>query len=94
MWNQKERVFHLLHDALKPGGVAVIWEPAWPTDIARLREPRGRAMGVQNLSEYVQGNHFLQPAEIEAAFIAVGMKPRTTLFGGGFEAVVVAARPR
>jgi hypothetical protein len=51
-------------------------------------------MGVQNLSEYVQGNHFLQPAEIEAAFIAVGMKPRTTLFGGGFEAVVVAARPR
>jgi SAM-dependent methyltransferase len=92
VWDQRERVFRILRDALAPGGVAVIWEPAWPSDLSRLRDPRARAMAVQNLSEHVQGNHFLRPAEIEAAFAEVGMPVRTFLFGGGLEAVVVAKR--
>jgi hypothetical protein len=86
-----ERVFRSLRDALSPGGVAVIWEPAWPDDLAALREPRARGMAIQNLSEHVQGNHFLRPAEIEAAFAEVGMRAQ---FGGGLEAVVVATRSR
>jgi SAM-dependent methyltransferase len=92
VWDQRERVFRILHDSLQPGGVAVIWEPAWPADLAALRDPRARAMAVQNLSEHVQGNHFLQPAEIEAAFAEVGMPTHTFRFAGGLEAVVVARR--
>jgi SAM-dependent methyltransferase len=92
VWDQRERVFHSLHDALLPGGVAVIWEPAWPDDLASLREPRARGLAVQNLSEYVQGNHFLRPVEIEAAFAEVGMRAQTFRFGAGLEAVVVATR--
>jgi SAM-dependent methyltransferase len=92
VWERRAHVFRLLHDALERGGVAVIWEPAWPADVTRLRDPRARAMAVQNLSEHVQGNHFLQPAEIEAAFSEVGMPTRTFLFGDGLEAVVVAKR--
>ena len=94
VWDRRERVFHTLHDSLQPGGVAVIWEPAWPSELARLRDPRARAMAVQNLAEHVQGNHFLRPAEIEAAFSEVDMPARTFLFGGGLEAVVVATRTR
>ncbi len=93
VWDQRERVFRLLRDALQPGGAAVIWEPAWPDDMTRLREPRARALAVQNLSEHVQGNHLLRPAEIEAAFAEVGMPAGTVLVGGGFEAVVVGRRP-
>ncbi|HSQ66519.1 MAG TPA: class I SAM-dependent methyltransferase [Polyangiaceae bacterium] len=92
VWDRRERVFPLLRDALEPGGVAVIWEPAWPAELEQLRDPRMRAMAVQNLSEHVQGNHFLRPPEIEAAFAEVGMPARTLLFGGGLEAVVVAKR--
>lgn len=94
VWEQRARVFHLLHDALEPGGVAVIWEPAWPADLQRLRDPRARGMAMQNLAEHVQGNHFLRPTEIEAAFAEVGMPARTYLFGGGLEAVVVGRRER
>lgn len=93
VWDQRERVFRLLHDALEPGGVAVIWEPAWPDDIESLREGRARGMAFQNLSEHVQGNHFLRPAEIAAAFAEVGMQSETYLFAGGLEAVVVGTRP-
>ncbi len=93
VWDQRGRVFRLLREALQPGGVAVIWEPAWPADVTRLRDPRARVLAVQNLSEHVQGNHFLQPSEIEAAFAQVGMTARTQLFGGGLEAIVVATRP-
>ncbi|NOU29639.1 MAG: hypothetical protein HOO96_17175 [Polyangiaceae bacterium] len=49
-------------------------------------------MALQNLSEHVQGNHFLRPAEIEAAFAGVGMKAHTLRFSAGLEAVVVATR--
>lgn len=93
VWDQKDRVFALLRDAVRPGGIVVVWEPAWPADLTRLREPRARAMAVQNLGEHVQGNHFLRPDEIESAFASVGLRPRTALFGGGLEAAVVARRP-
>jgi SAM-dependent methyltransferase len=94
VWDQRDRVFRLLHDALEPGGAALIWEPAWPADITRLRDPRGRGLAMQNLSEHVQGNHFLRPDEIEAAFRAVGMQAETHLFGDGFEALVIGRRAR
>lgn len=85
-------VFRLLRDRLAPGGAAVIWEPAWPTDRALLRTPAYRVMAFQNLSEHVQGNHFLRSDEIEAAFEDVGMTATTWRFHGGSEAVVVGRR--
>jgi SAM-dependent methyltransferase len=92
VWDQKERVFSILRSALRPGGVAVIWEPAWPREIGALREPRRRPMAFQNLGEHVQGNHFLRPEEIEAAFRDAGMRASTQLFVEGTEAIVVGER--
>jgi len=92
VWDQKERVFSTLHEALLPGGSVVIWEPRWPDDVSTLREPRRRAMAFQNLNEHVQGNHFLRPAEIEEAMRSVGLTPQTFLFADGNEAVVVGTR--
>lgn len=92
VWDQRDKVFGILRDAVAPGGSVVIWEPCWPDDRAALREPRRRAMAFQNLNEHVQGNHFLRPAEIEAAMRSVGLEPRTTLFAEGTEAVVVGTR--
>ncbi|MEI8257785.1 MAG: class I SAM-dependent methyltransferase [Deltaproteobacteria bacterium] len=92
VWDQRDKVFAILRDSLRPGGVAVIWEPSWPQGIEALREPRRRGMAFQNLSEHVQGNHFLRPEEIEAAFRGVGMTATTQLFGEGTEAVVVGRR--
>ena len=93
VWAGKETVFRSLYAHLRPGGVAVIWEPRWPDDVADLRHPSRRGMAFQNLSEHVQGNHFLRPSEIEAAFRGVGMSAETFLFAGGNEMVVVGQRP-
>jgi SAM-dependent methyltransferase len=93
VWDQKTRVFGLIRDALRPGGLAVIWEPAWTDDRAALRDPPRRAMAFQNLNEHVQGNHFLRPEEIVAAFAAVDMPATVYTFANGAEAVVVARRP-
>jgi len=92
VWDRKDSVLVTLRNALKPGGHAIIWEPAWPAELAALREPRRRAMAVQNLSEHVQGNHFLMPSEIERAFHNVGMQTQTFLFADGTESVVIASR--
>lgn len=92
VWHDQQRVFELLRDAVKPGGVVVIWEPAWPAELASLREPRRRMLAFQNLNEHVQGNHFLRPEEISAAFHAVGFTTQTLLFAEGAEAVVVATK--
>ncbi len=92
VWDQRQKVFGILRDALKPRGVAVIWEPSWPAGLGALREPRRRVMAYQNLSEHVQGNHFLRPDEIESAFFEVGMRAETFHFAEGTEAVVVATR--
>jgi SAM-dependent methyltransferase len=93
VWDRRDEVFAALRDHLKPGGAAVVWEPRWPDDVAALREPRRRAMAFQNLSEHVQGNRFLRPGEVEAAFRAAGMEAETFLFAGGDEMVVVGRRP-
>ena len=94
VWDQRDKVFGILRDALVPGGSVVIWEPRWPDEVASLREPRKRPLAFQNLSEHVQGNHFLRPAEIEAAMRDVGLSPQTFLFADGTEAVVVGRRER
>lgn len=88
----RDAVFAMFRDRLKPGGCAVIWEPRWPDDITALRDPRRRGMAFHNLSEHVQGNHFLRPAEVEEAFRAVGMSAETWLFADGAEMVVVGRK--
>lgn len=85
-------LFTWLRDNLKAGGYAAIWEPAWPDDRTALREPGRGGMAFQNLSEHVQGNHFLRPQEIVDAFAKAGMTARLYLFAGGAEAMVVAQR--
>ena len=92
VWDQKENVARILDAHLAPGGAVVIWEPAWPDDRAELRTPPRRGMAVQNLSEHVQGNHFLRPAEIEAALGSVGLETEVFRFREGAEAVVVGRR--
>jgi SAM-dependent methyltransferase len=87
-----QMLFDWLRNNLKPDGYVVIWEPAWPADRAALREPSRRGMAFQNLSEHVQGNHFLRPEEIQAAFAQAGMTSTVHLFAQGNEAIVVAKR--
>ncbi len=83
------QLFSWLKGNLKAGGYVVIWEPAWPASRATLRQPPYRGMSFQNLTEHVQGNHFLRPDEIAGAFEAVGMTARIHLFANDTEAVVV-----
>lgn len=92
VWDEKDAVFRILRDHLKPGGAAVIWEPHWPLDRAALREPGRRMVAFQNLTEHVQGNHFLRPTEIAEAFNGVGLTPEIFSFADGREAVVVGVR--
>lgn len=78
---------------LVPGGLLVVWEPRWPDDPAGLAaDPRLRGMAFQNLSEHVQGNHFLRPLEVEAAMRQAGLEPTTHLFAEGTEMVVVGRK--
>jgi SAM-dependent methyltransferase len=92
VWDRKDEVFEKLRSFLRPGGYAVIWEPNWPAAREELRQPGRAPMAFQNLSEHVQGNHFLRADEIAAAFTAVGMEPRIHLFAEGREAVVTGRR--
>lgn len=92
VWSEKENVFRILKEHLKPGGAAVIWEPNWPQTRTALREPGKSGMALSNLFEYVQGNHFLRPEEIEAAFHQVGMETRVYLFANGNDAVIVGTK--
>ncbi len=50
-------------------------------------------MAFQNLSEHVQGNHFLRPEEIAGAFREAGLEPSIQLFAEGREAVVTGHKP-
>lgn len=93
VWNEKENVFRILKEHLKPGGYAIIWEPSWPASRRELRLPNKRPMAFQNLAEHIQGNHFLRPDEIQGEFERVGMGAEVHLFLGGNESVVVARRP-
>lgn len=93
VWSEKGNVFRILREHLRPGGVAVIWEPAWPDDREALRAPPMRGMAFQNLAEHVQGNHFLRPAEIAAELEAAGLEPSIHRLAEGREAVVVGRKP-
>ena len=70
----------------------MIWEPRWPDDLSELRAPDRRAVAFQNLSEHIQGNHFLRRSQVEGALRAAGLQPRTLLVAGGREMVVVGKR--
>lgn len=93
VWDDKENVFRILKQHLAPQGAAVIWEPRWPDEATTLRQPRARGLAFQNLSEHVQGNHFLRPDEIADEMKKVGLEPTVHLFGEGHEAVVVGVKP-
>ncbi len=93
VWDRREKLFAIVREVLVPGGSMVVWEPRWPDDITALRDPKRRMMAFQNLSEHIQGNHFLRPSEIEAAMAAVGLIPETRLFADGNEAVVIGRKP-
>lgn len=88
VWDQKENVFRILREHLRPGGAAVIWEPNWPARRADLRSPARRGMAFQNLSEHVQGNHFLRPEEIAEQFRTVGLEPEVYFVADGRDVVV------
>ena len=90
--HDRNGIFAWLHDNLKPGGYAVIWEPAWPAERSALRDPARRALSFQNLSEHIQGNHLLHPEEIVAAFAGQDMQSQVYRFAGDNEAVIVAQR--
>ena len=92
VWSEKENVFRILKEHLKPGGVAVIWEPNWPQTRAELRNPGKAGMALSNLIEHIQGNHYMRPEEIEAAFHSVDMDTQVYLFANGNEAVVVGRK--
>jgi SAM-dependent methyltransferase len=92
VWSEKANVFRILHEHLKPGGAAVIWEPNWPQQRAALRDPARRGMAVQNLGEHIQGNHFLRAEEIADTFRSIGMEAQIYLFASGNEAVVVGRK--
>lgn len=92
VWDERARVFRVLHDHLEPGGAALIWEPNWPVTRELLREPARRVMAFQNLSEHVQGNHFLTAPEIADCARDAGLVPEIHLFLDGREAMIVARR--
>ncbi len=91
VWELRGALFDRLYRELNPGGAVVIWEPAWPGDTGILRQPEYRGMAFQNVTEHVQGNHFLQPSEISAALEASGF--RSELHPVGSDVVVVGRRP-
>ncbi|NIT65059.1 MAG: class I SAM-dependent methyltransferase [Gammaproteobacteria bacterium] len=92
VWAEGERVFAILRAHLKPGGLAVIWEPNWPAERGALRNGPRRAMAFQNLAEHVQGNRFLQAEEIAERLEASGLEPEIHLFAEGREAVIVGRK--
>jgi len=92
VWSERDRLLPRLAERLAPGGAVVVWEPAWPDRRSALLDPARRPMAFQNLAEHVQGNHFLRPAEVAAAFEAVGLTPEVHLFAGDKEAVIVARK--
>jgi SAM-dependent methyltransferase len=91
VWDRQSDVMAAIFDRLKPGGAAVIWEPAWPADPRSLRTEGRPGITWNNILEHAQGNHLLRPDEIAAAAAAAGLVP--TIHPVGFDVVVVARRP-
>jgi trans-aconitate methyltransferase len=93
VWEKRESALAVLDRHLAPGGSVVFWEPRWPDTRAELREPRRRGMAFQNLSEHVQGNHFLRPDDVAAELERLGMRVEQHFFADGAEMVLVGTRP-
>jgi SAM-dependent methyltransferase len=91
VWDRQIDVMAAIFDRLRPGGAAVIWEPAWPADPRSLRTEGRPGITWNNILEHAQGNHLLRPDEIAAAAAAAGLVP--TIHPVGFDVVVVARRP-
>lgn len=89
VWETRGAIFDRLRAQLKPQGAIVIWEPAWPEDHRALNTPALRGMAFQNLTEHVQGNHFLHPEEIAKALQDAGLQAEIYPFGSD---VVVVGR--
>jgi SAM-dependent methyltransferase len=89
VWDQKDNVFRILRAHLAPGGAVVFWEPCWPARRELLRDPARRGLAFQNLSEHVQGNHFLRPDEIGDELRHAGFDAELHLFADGRESVIV-----
>jgi len=94
VWADHESVLPALVRHLNPGGAVVIWEPLWPDSRQVLRDPAMRGLAFNNLSEHVQGNHFLRPADVTAALQAQGLTVTVHPFVEGREVVYVARMPR
>ncbi len=93
VWEARHSALRVLDEHLAPGGSVVFWEPRWPDARAALRDPPRRGMAFQNLSEHVQGNHFLRPDEVGAELEKLGMRVEQHLFADGNEMVIVGTRP-
>lgn len=92
VWEARESVLRILDQHLAPGGSVVFWEPRWPDTRAALRDAARRGMAFQNLSEHVQGNHFLRPDEVSVELEKLGMRVEQHLFADGNEMVIVGTR--
>jgi len=93
VWGEKETIFDIIKERLTVGGSAIIWEPNWPQCRADLRNnPARQILAFHNISEHIQGNHYLRPEQIEAEFHRVGMKTHTYFFASGNETIVVGER--
>jgi SAM-dependent methyltransferase len=92
VWGEREEIFHLFAEHLKDGGAVVIWEPNWPKNRRELHNPAKRVMAFHNLNEHVQGNHFLNPEQIEAEFHRIGMKTQTCFFANENEVIIIGQK--
>lgn len=91
VWDRHDDVLRAIVQRLKPGGAAVIWEPAWPADVRSLRREGRPGLAWNNLIEHAQGNHLLRPDELVAAAEAAGLQ--ATVYPVGADVLVVARRP-
>ena len=91
VWDRHDDVMRAIFDRLKPGGAAVIWEPAWPADPRSLRHEGRPGLAWNNLIEHGQGNHLLRPDQILEAAAAAGLVGAAHPVGA--DVVVVARRP-
>lgn len=92
VWEERESALRVLDAHIAPGGSVVFWEPRWPDTRAALRDPARRGMAFQNLSEHVQGNHFLCPDEVAAELEKLGMRVEQLFFANDSEMVIVGTR--
>lgn len=77
-------------DKLKPDGIILIWEFAWPLNPKNSCPNDDRAF--LNLIEYVQNSQFLSSKEIEKSLASIGMEATRTEICGGREVIYLSRR--